>query len=116
MNAGKLNRRIQIQSQSTTQDDFGQPLQTWVTVYRAWAAIDIQNSALIYSTAEFMSKVVTRITIRWTSSVIINASNRIVYIEPTTNVVHTYQVEAPVNTKQGNKELVILCYELDSSE
>jgi SPP1 family predicted phage head-tail adaptor len=116
MQAGKLNRRIQIQSQSTSQDAMGQELQSWSTTYSCWANIDIQASQLIYSTAEFMSKVTHRITIRWTSSVVINSSMRIRYTEATTGVVHTYEIIAPLNTKQANRELVLMCYELDGVE
>ena len=116
MDTGKLNRRIQIQSQSATSqlDSFQQPTAAaWNPIYKCWASIDIQNSALIYSTAEFMSKNVYRITIRWTSSVVFSAKQRIVYIEPTTKIKHTYTVESVVNTKQANQELVFLCYELE---
>jgi|GEM_PF-5449108 len=116
MNAGKLNRRIQIQSQTTAQDSFGQPVQSWSTAYSCRASIDIQQSQLLYSTAEFMSKVTTRISLRWTSSVIISAAMRVVYTEPTTGVVHTYEIIAPLNTKAANRELVLLCYELSVKE
>jgi len=116
MNIGKLNKRVQIQTQTTSQDSFGQPQQTWTTVYTAWAGIDIQASQLLYATAEFVSKVTHRITLRWTSSVVIAANQRIVYTEPTTGVVHTYEIEALLNTKQANRELVLLCYELNGEE
>ncbi len=116
MNAGQLNRRIQIQTQTTTQDATGQPQQSWATAYECWAKIDIQNSQLIYSTAEFMSKVTRRITIRWTSSVVISANQRIVYTEPTTGIAHTYNIEAVLNDQQRNRMLILMCYELDASE
>jgi SPP1 family predicted phage head-tail adaptor len=111
-----LNRRIQIQSQSTTQDSLGQQLQTWTTIYTCWASIDIQQSQLIYATAEFISKVTHRITFRWTSSVVIQPQMRILYTEATTSVTHIYNIEALLNTKQRNRELVAICYELDASE
>jgi SPP1 family predicted phage head-tail adaptor len=118
MDTGKLNRRIQIQSQGTSElDAFQQPLPAaWTTVYRAWANIDIQSSQLIYSTAEFMSKVAHRITIRYTSSVIFTAKQRIVYTEPTTGVTHTYEIEAVLNDKQGNQWLIFMAYELEAAE
>ena len=62
MVSGKLNRRIAIQTQSTSPDAFGQPVQVWTTAYQAWASIDIQSSQLIYSTAEFMAKTTHRIS------------------------------------------------------
>ena len=116
MQSGKLNRRIAIQSQTTTQDALGQELQVWSAFYTCWASIDIQASQLLYSTAEFISKVTHRITTRWTSSVVIAANQRIVYTEPTTGVVHTYEIEAMFNTKQANRELVLMCYELNGVE
>ncbi len=116
MNAGKLNRRIQIQTQTTTQDAFGQPVQEWTTAYTCWASIDVQGSQLLYSTAEFIDKVTHRITCRWTSSVIIAANQRILYTEQTTGVTHTYEIEAVMNDKQGNRQLILLCYELEAKE
>jgi SPP1 family predicted phage head-tail adaptor len=118
METGKRNRRIKIQSPSTTElDAFQQPLPAkWDTIYSCWAAIDIQASQLLYSTAEFMSKVTYRITMLWTSSVVISAKQRIVYVEPTTQITHTYEVIAPLNTKAANRELVLLCYELEVEE
>jgi len=43
MDFGKLNRKIAIQSQSTTQDDAGQPLNTWTTFASPWAHIRFMN-------------------------------------------------------------------------
>jgi head-tail adaptor len=116
ISAGALNRRIAVQalSETTELDSFQQPTPAaWNPIYKCWASIDIQNSALIYSTAEFMSKNVYRITIRWTSSVVFSAKQRIVYFEATTKIKHTYTIESVVNTKQANQELVFLCYELE---
>jgi SPP1 family predicted phage head-tail adaptor len=118
MDTGKLNRRIQIQSLGTAElDAFQQPLPAaWSPIYKCWANIDIQGSQLVYSTAEFMSKVAHRITIRYTSSVIFTAKQRIVYTEPTTGVVHTYEIEAVLNPNQANKEIILMAYELEATE
>ena len=56
-----LNRRISIQSQTTSQDEFGQEQQAWNTVYSCWADIDVQQSQLLYQTAEFVSKITHRL-------------------------------------------------------
>ncbi|WP_433963659.1 phage head closure protein [Tunturiibacter gelidiferens] len=119
MNIGKLNRRIQIQSQSTTSDldPFSQPTPaSWQTIYSAWASVDIQASQLLYSTAEFVSQTTYRITLRWTSSVIFSAQQRVIYIEPTTGVTHTYEIKAVVNDKAANKQVTLLCYEISGRE
>jgi SPP1 family predicted phage head-tail adaptor len=116
MKIGSLNRRIDIQTQSTAQDSQGQPLQTWTTAYSCWASIDIQNSQLIYSTAEFIEKVTFRITCRWTSSFTFAPNQRIVYTEATTGIVHTYEIQSVLNTQQRNRELTLMVYELDGAE
>jgi SPP1 family predicted phage head-tail adaptor len=118
MHLPNLNRRILIQSQGTSDlDAFQQPLPAaWTTIYKCWASIDIQGSQLVYSTAEFMSKVAHRITIRYTSSVIFSAKQRILYKEPTTGVVHTYEIEAVLNDRQGNQWLILMAYELEAAE
>jgi SPP1 family predicted phage head-tail adaptor len=111
-----MNKRVQIQSQTTTQDSFGQELETWTTTVTCWAHIDIQQSALIYSTAEFISNVVSRLTFRWSSTVILTPNMRIVYTEPTTNVTHTYVIKALTNPQESNWYVVALCYELDAAQ
>jgi SPP1 family predicted phage head-tail adaptor len=116
MDTGKLNRRIQIQTQTTTQDAFGAPLPTWTTVYTCWANIAIQNSQLIYSTSEFVSKETHRITIRWTSSVIVSPNMRIVYTKNTTGVTKTLEIQSILNPDQGDEWMVLLAYELNAQE
>lgn len=116
MNAGKLNRRIQIQQQTTAQDGAGQPQQVWTVFYACWAEIDVVKGQLEYQTAEFVSKATHKITIRWTRSVIIVPNMRVVFTEPATGVVHVYNVEALLNDRQSNVELVILAYELNANE
>ena len=116
VDVGGLNSRVQIQQQTTAQDKFGQEQQVWTPVYTAWASISVQNSQLLYQTAEFVSKVTHRITLRWTSSIVIKPNMRVVYTEATTGVVHTYNVEALLNADQRNRILVILAYELNANE
>ena len=116
MQSGQLNRRIQIQSQSTSQDAYGQPVSTWTTAYTCWASIDVQNSQLVYATAEFIGKITHRISFRWTSSQVFKPNMRIVYTDASTGVVHTYNIEALLNVEQKNVEIIALCYELAGAE
>jgi SPP1 family predicted phage head-tail adaptor len=115
MQSGRLNRRIEIQAPATGQDSFGQPLTTWTTILRTWAALDIQNSALIYSTAEFMSKVTYRITIRWQPNIVIAPNQRVVSIDAI-GTKHTYEIQAVLNDKAANKQITLMCYELDGQQ
>jgi len=114
--SGDRRFRIQIQQQATAPDEFGQPQQTWTTVYSCWASIGVQNSQLIYETSTFISKVTHRISFLWTKSVVIKPNMRILYTEPSTQVAHVYNIEALLNTEQRNIELIALCYELNAAE
>lgn len=114
MQSGKLNRRIEIQSQSTSQDSFGQPLTTWTTILCTWASLDIQGSQLLYSTSEFMSKTAWRITIRWQPSIVIAPNQRVLYID-SLGTKHTYEIQAVLNDKTANKQITLMCYELETS-
>ena len=116
VSAGARNRRISILAQTPGELDlFQQPTAAaWNPIYKCWANIDVQSSALVYSTAEFMSKAVYRITILYTSSIVFSAQQRIVYVEPTTKIVHTYTIESVINDKQANAQIILLCYELET--
>ena len=116
MAIGSMNRRIQIQQQTTAQDEYGEPQSTWTTVYTCWANVDTQRSQLIYATAEFIGKVTYRITFRWTASVVVKPNMRIVYVDQATGITHTYNVEALMNPEFKNWLIVALCYELEGQE
>lgn len=40
MKAGSLRNRVVLQTQSTTQDEVGQPLTTWADSFSVWASIN----------------------------------------------------------------------------
>lgn len=116
MAASRLNRRIAIQQQSSAQDGFGQPVQTWNTVYSCWANIDVQHSQLMYETAEFVGKNTLRSTIRYTSSIVFNRGDRIQYVEEGTSNTHTYQIQSILNAEQRNIWITFLAYEINPQE
>lgn len=112
---GRLNRLIQIQQRTTTQDGFGAPIE-WPTIATVWANIDIQQSQLIYATSEFVDKQTYRITTRWTASVVFQPNMRIVYTDAAMSVTHIYNIESIINPQQTNFWLTFLCYELNGAE
>lgn len=114
--SAQLNRRIVIQQPTCAQDALGGQVQTFTNVYTCWASIEIQASQLLYETAEFISETVRRITIRYTSSYVFNIGDQIVYTEPTTSLVHTYQIKAIDNAQQRNRTIMFVCYELNAQE
>src|SRR6185437_14727664 len=113
MQIGLLNRRVQIQQQTATQDAFGQPQQTWTTMATVWASIDIQRGALLYETSEFISKVVYRITMRYSPSLILKPSMRLIYLDAISNVTHTYEIQALWDDNTAHRQISVLAYEIN---
>jgi head-tail adaptor len=109
-----MNKPVAIQSQAATQDAFGQELQTWTTIFACFASIDVQRSALIYSTAEFVSKVVYRIETWWPPGIIIAANQRVLYVDAN-KTTHTFEIQSVLNDKMDSRKLIILAYELDGT-
>ncbi|MFZ6801931.1 phage head closure protein [Undibacterium sp. Di24W] len=99
MNAGRLNRRITIQSFGTTQDAIGQEIQDWSTFAQPWANIRFLNGVeSVKADAEVsVSKVSIRIRYRQD----ITEAMRIVY-----NGI-TYQIKAvlPDEAKRDHVDL-----------
>jgi head-tail adaptor len=118
VDVGALNRRIQIQQQTPgVRDSLGAPSPAaFTTAYTAWASIDVMTAQLLNDTTGFISQATSRITIRYTTSVIFNVGDQIVYTEATTGVVHTYRIKAVINREQRNRQIMFLCYELNAQE
>ena len=115
MQAGQLNRRVQVQQQSTTQDAFGQPQQTWATVATVWASIDIQRGALLYETSEFISQVVYRITMRYSPSLVLKPNMRLVYVDTASNVTHTYEIQPVWDDNAAHRQISVLAHEINGA-
>lgn len=126
--AGKRNRRICIQSNTgmdgssgggcaTSVDEFGEAAEeTWSTVYECWAAMNFTTGKQIYSTAQYTTKTAYNIEVLWNPKFTFAPSQRVVYVEKSSGVTHTYAIESISNPDQANKTVVILAYELAASE
>jgi SPP1 family predicted phage head-tail adaptor len=114
MQPGQLSRRIQIQTQSTTQDAFGEPLASWTTAYQCWAAINYKSGKQLFSTGEFAAKTTLDIIVRWTSSFTFAPNQRAIYTDSLGT--HVYNIESISNTDQANRTVTLTVYELNGAE
>ena len=64
MQAGKLDKRVTIQQRSTTQDAYGQPVETWADVATVWAGIEDISGREYFAAQSTQNAVQTKITIR----------------------------------------------------
>lgn len=113
MNPGALNRFIEVQTQSANQDQVGQLINSWTTVYQCFASIDIQGGALLYSPTQFIENVMYRITVRYDPAFTIVPTMRIRWVDRWKNICHVYQVKAIWNDKSDYKQVTILAHEID---
>lgn len=64
--AGALRHRIQVQERTTTQDAWGEPLDTWTTVLRLWAELrDLSGREFLEARQVEGAAIATRLRIRW---------------------------------------------------
>jgi SPP1 family predicted phage head-tail adaptor len=99
MQAGKLNRRITIQQQATTQDEYGQPVETWTTFAEVWAEIRDMTGKEYFAAQATQNAVQTKITIRYRAGIV-----------PAMRVVHgadVYNIEAVLG--QDKISLLLMC-------
>lgn len=67
--AGKLNHRVELWSQNTTQDVNGNPVFVWSPQGSVWAEVVPLSAREFVSAAAMQSKVVARITLRYRSDI-----------------------------------------------
>ncbi|QRX82248.1 phage head closure protein [Glaciimonas sp. PAMC28666] len=99
MLAGRLTRRITLQSPPTGQDESGNPLTGWTDIATVWASIVDLSGREYIAAAAVQNAVQTKITIRYRQGIV--ASMRVVHGE------NIYNVEAILG--QGRKALLLMC-------
>ena len=65
MQAGKLDRRIVIQSRSLAQDGAGQPVETWATLCTVWANVEHLRGSEPFQGEQFNAQRKTTFKVRW---------------------------------------------------
>ena len=103
MQAGRLNRRCQLQSPSQSVDELGQPIPGWTDVAMVWASIRHLSGVEAIKADATVSTVKASIRIRWRPG--LNAGMRVVH------GLRVYNVEA-VLPDAGGREFVDLVAEV----
>lgn len=105
MRAGSLRRRVIIQNQTTTQDDVGQPLDSWTNFAKVWAAVeDISGRELVRDGA-VSAQVTTLVRFRHRPG--FTSALRII------DGARTLEAVAPAIDKSGRRrELEVMCREV----
>ena len=99
MRAGRLNKRVLIQSPATGQDAMGEPTTGWTDVATVWASIVDVSGREYVAAGGMQNSAQTKITIRYRAGIV-----------PSMRVVHgsdAYNVEAVLG--QDRRGLLLMC-------
>ena len=103
MQAGRLNKRVTIQSPATGQDpETGEPTTGWTDVATVWASIVDVSGREYVAAGGLQNSAQTKITIRYCSGIV-----------PSMRVVHgsdTFNIEAVLG--QDKRSLLLMCSRL----
>lgn len=105
MQAGKLNRRVTIETPTITRGaDFKEPVETWATFATVWAAIEPLSGRELQVFRQTESEVSIRVRIRYLAGVL-----------PKMRVVHgarVLRVESVIDKVDAHREIELLCVEV----
>lgn len=104
MIAGRFNKRIQIQQQTTAADAAGTPLNIWTTVATVWASVEPLSGREYFGGAERQAQVSTRIRMRYMAGVL--PRMRVVYAG------RWFDVLSVIDGNESHRELELMCNEL----
>lgn len=107
---GQLRHRIQIQSQTSTSDGYGQPQATWSTLLTTWSRISVIKQNEVFQADQFTSKVSHTITMRFPNTITVTPGMRAVFGS------HIYLIQALNNIDERGLILQMLVLAINESQ
>lgn len=107
MLAGKLRKRVSIQSKSTSQDSFGQQVISWTNVLTSVSA-EVLPLFAYEKTGQGQASAVHQVTVRYNAALanpVAVAAMRVVYGS------RILDVTGSINMDERNREMVLTCTE-----
>lgn len=110
MQSGKLNRRVSILEQSSTQDESGQYVDTWKPILSTWASIRAATGKEVYAASGFTSQLSHVITLRYNPAVTIRSSHRVQYQD------RIFDIQEVSDRDEGRAQINLLCLERNEGQ
>lgn len=104
MKAGQLDQRVTVERFTSTEDELGQPIETWAPLFTCWAAVEPLTGREYLAAQAAVSEVTARIRMRfrpWMTS-----QDRVIHNGT------TYGIESVIDVRSGNRELVLMTRQL----
>jgi SPP1 family predicted phage head-tail adaptor len=110
MQAGRMRERVAIQTNTPSQDAYGQPVESWATSATVWAEIVATANGTERAEAggqQVIAESLYRITIRWRDDV--SVKQRVVWTVRS----RTFEIEN-IQDGSGRETIVLLCREVQA--
>lgn len=102
--AGRLDKRITIQSATSARDGSGQPILTWSDWAVVWAAVEPIRGREYFAAQQVSAETTHRVTIRYRSGV--SPQMRVVFNG------RTFRIEAVIDPQEHHERLELMCVEV----
>lgn len=101
MRAGDLDQRVTVERFTSTQDELGQPIESWAPLFTCWAAVEPLTGREFIAAQAAQSEVTARIRMRFRPWM--TAEDRVIHDGKTYNIVSV------VDPRSQGRELVLMC-------
>ena len=101
MKAGQLDQRVTVERFSRTEDELGQPIESWAPLFTCWAAVEPLTGREFIAAQAAVSEVKVKIIMRYRPG-----------ITPADRVSHNgqvYGIEAVIDVHSSRRELHLMC-------
>lgn len=110
LNPGQMDQTINIAKVSATQDQFGQPVQTWTTYLECYCKILMLSGQQLYQGEQFTSASQYEMKIWWPGETnTINVGDRVFL------GARVFVIQIVDNVKMRNVVVRLICLEIDGS-
>ena len=101
MKAGDLDQRVTVERYTSTEDELGQPIQSWAPLFTCWAAVEPLVGREYLAAQAAVSEVTARVTMRYRTG--ITAQDRVIHDGK------TYGIVSVIDVRSQGRELVLMC-------
>ena len=101
MKAGDLTERVTVERFTSTQDELGQPIESWAPLFTCWAAVEPLTGREYLAAQAAVSEVTAKIRMRFRPWM--TAEDRVIHNCTTYNIVSLIVV------RSGHRELLLMC-------
>jgi SPP1 family predicted phage head-tail adaptor len=108
MRSGELNNRVILQQRATTQDSFGAQINTWSDVTTLWVSIEPLTGRELFAAQAVNTEITHVVKTRYQA---LFADPKAVAAMRLNYGGRLFNIHAPMNIGEGNREVQLLCSE-----